>query len=359
MIRELHLENYRSFENYALKDLARVNLLVGGNDCGKTSILEAVRLLAGRGDIRIVGEIVRARGEVESVVKDPVWDSDPAAAASVFPTVKGLFRGHRLDFQSKFSIQSGEFGRLDAVIGGAPDDPALRSPALETPWALRLAFERARPIYWELPVGFGGAFDPKIAAEVIRRSGWPKSSAFVPLRPLLDRELLGAWDVIQHRNRIAAAVSGLRILIPGLEDVYYVASEGSFFLRLSGRRDGVPLGSFGGGARQLFSILVEMLAAPEKPRRILLVDEIESGIHYSLQTDLWRMLVETARDEDIQVFATTHSKDCLEALAEVCIERPDLASEASVHKLDRRLAESVSLPGVDLHRVLAGGIEVR
>ena len=39
MIRTLRLENYRGFKEYELRDLARVNLVVGPNDCGKTSIL--------------------------------------------------------------------------------------------------------------------------------------------------------------------------------------------------------------------------------------------------------------------------------------------------------------------------------
>ena len=51
LLNDLTIENFRSFENYKLDKLARVNLLVGDNNCGKTSVLEAVRLLVAQGDI--------------------------------------------------------------------------------------------------------------------------------------------------------------------------------------------------------------------------------------------------------------------------------------------------------------------
>ncbi len=49
---------------------------------------------------------------------------------------------------------------------------------------------------------------------------------------------------------------------------------------------------------------------------ILLIDEIESGLHYSVQPDLWRLVFEVARRLNVQVFATTHSWDCIEAFQE-------------------------------------------
>ncbi|WP_420441938.1 AAA family ATPase [Candidatus Palauibacter sp.] len=64
MIRQLILKKYRSFESYTIRDLARVNLLVGRNNSGKTSILEAVHLLASQGDPNVLVQSTRRRGEV-------------------------------------------------------------------------------------------------------------------------------------------------------------------------------------------------------------------------------------------------------------------------------------------------------
>ena len=70
MIRTLRLENYRSFERYELRDLARVNLLVGPNNCGKTSVLEAVQLLVSRGDPRVLTQLASRRGESAAGIGD-------------------------------------------------------------------------------------------------------------------------------------------------------------------------------------------------------------------------------------------------------------------------------------------------
>ena len=56
---------------------------------------------------------------------------------------------------------------------------------------------------------------------------------------------------------------------------------------------------------------------------ILLIDEIESGLHYSIFPDVWKLIFQTAKELDIQVFVTTHSRDCVEAFAQAASESPE------------------------------------
>ena len=56
---------------------------------------------------------------------------------------------------------------------------------------------------------------------------------------------------------------------------------------------------------------------------IFLVDEIENGIHYSVLPDVWRMIFHTAKRLNIQVFATTHSSDCIQAFQKAAAEDDD------------------------------------
>ena len=60
MIRNLKLERYRGFDSYELTELSRVNLLVGKNNCGKTSILEAIDLFVLRGPPVRTGTVRRS-----------------------------------------------------------------------------------------------------------------------------------------------------------------------------------------------------------------------------------------------------------------------------------------------------------
>lgn len=45
MLNAIHIQNFRLFKDFQLHDLARVNLVVGKNNAGKSSLLEALYLL--------------------------------------------------------------------------------------------------------------------------------------------------------------------------------------------------------------------------------------------------------------------------------------------------------------------------
>jgi hypothetical protein len=72
----------------------------------------------------------------------------------------------------------------------------------------------------------------------------------------------------------------------------------------------VPLRTFGDGVNRLFGIVLSLCNARNG---VLLVDEIENGLHYSVQSDVWRAIFRLANDLDVQVFATSHSWDCVQA----------------------------------------------
>lgn len=97
MIRSLCIEGYRGFDRFEMDGLAPVNLLVGKNNSGKTSILEAIRLLASKGNRSVLWDVMTRRGEElveEQKLPQPRLQID----------VCHLFRGHKLDPGVRFSI---------------------------------------------------------------------------------------------------------------------------------------------------------------------------------------------------------------------------------------------------------------
>ena len=80
----------------------------------------------------------------------------------------------------------------------------------------------------------------------------------------------------------------------------------------------------------------------------LLIDEIDTGLHYSVLEDLWRLVIKTAVRLDAQVFATTHSRDCLHALANLLRAEPDLASQAAVHRVERGIPTTTQYSAAEL-----------
>jgi hypothetical protein len=133
-------------------------------------------------------------------------------------------------------------------------------------------------------------------------------------------------------ERVTAA---LRIIEPAIERIAAAPRSGfgaDFFLKLMGTDARVPLASTGDGMRRMLSIALSMVTSAGG---YVLVDDIDTGLHHSVMTKMWQMVVETARDLDIQVFSTTHSLDCITALARLFERCPELAGSVAVHRLER------------------------
>ena len=75
--------------------------------------------------------------------------------------------------------------------------------------------------------------------------------------------------------------------------------------------------------------------------------------------DMWRLVVESARKANIQVFATTHSFDCIRGLAWLCQNYPDLANEVAIQKIDTQLPEAVALGPEQIKMAVEIGMEIR
>ena len=106
-------------------------------------------------------------------------------------------------------------------------------------------------------------------------------------------------------------------------------------------------------------LLALSLSLVQSEGGILLVDEIDTGLHYSVMGDMWSLVAETARRRDVQVLATTHSSDCVRGLAWLCENHPDLGKEVSLQKIEPDLDEAVALNAEQIVLAVNQGMEVR
>ena len=65
----------------------------------------------------------------------------------------------------------------------------------------------------------------------------------------------------------------------------------------------------------------------------LLIDEAENGIHHTIQPKFWKMVLQTAQRNNVQVLATTHSWDCVKGFAQAANELEDV--EGILVRLER------------------------
>ena len=127
-------------------------------------------------------------------------------------------------------------------------------------------------------------------------------------------------------------------------------------VRIAGQERPVPLRSLGDGAVRLFGVA---LALANSQGGFLLIDEAENGIHYSLQRDFWRMVLLTAQANNVQVFATTHSWDCVAGFAQAAVEAEGVEGALVRLDSDGENIRAVEYSERQLQVAAEQGIEVR
>jgi len=172
---------------------------------------------------------------------------------------------------------------------------------------------------------------PRYRSAPIDASGTLPCSV-IPTQFVSVDELADEWDKIvftEHENVVRQA---LQIISPDFEALTFVRNEeGSPVSRRELRRSAkvkisdaprpIPLNSLGDGILRVLQLVLKVFPAKDG---FLLIDEFENGLHFSVQEKVWALLFELAQKLNIQIFATTHSWDCIESFAKTAIARQDI-----------------------------------
>ena len=305
MLERLHVRNFRRLNDLRIDGLRRINLIAGRNNAGKTSLLEAIFLLSGAGNPRL------AINHNLTGITDP-----DAMPASIWETLwTPLFFGLETEKTIQISGRSSSAGDVSLTI------------ALERPVTTEIP--RNKDSGALLKERFGESVlkftytDPegtvesqaRETAENIAFDGQDRRLAF-PCgirKPTSgdvkqDAILLGQ---LRKQKRGDLVRDTLRVIEPELESVEDNSSSGQPLIWADvGMRELVPLPVLGAGMTHLARIVLSSAAVQGG---VLLVDEVENGLHHGVLPDAWRVLEKAVREFDVQVFATTHSFECVEA----------------------------------------------
>jgi len=155
-------------------------------------------------------------------------------------------------------------------------------------------------------------------------------------------------------------VDALRIIEPRLERIAFLGDDRrymqSILLKLSDSEQRLPIGSAGDGLKRLLALALHLIPAQGG---CLLVDEIDTGLHYSVMADMWRLVIETAGRLDVQVFATTHSLDCVLALAWVREKLSVGPSDVALHRIEKGLERTIAYTPDEIVTAARHNLELR
>lgn len=366
MISSIQIQGYRGLENFSMSGLQRVNLLVGKNNSGKTSALEAIFLLATRGDPSTLWQVLWRRGERLSGSVDRTRDRPPDL------DVSHLFTGHGLHLGASFKLSATNetperyltFTLSEIKSEKDASETGKKSSLIPSRVGLEIKGQPA-PLIKQMPLGQGGGLDSDVlqSPRRMRRELLHELPAqFITAESLDGSDLISLWDKVALTPNEERVVAALRFLDLDVERIapqvggqfYY--SRGGFIVKVKGHPQPLPIGSMGDG---MWRMLAMAIAIAHCKDGVLLVDEIDTGLHYTVMANMWRLIFGAAADLNVQVFATTHSSDCIRSLAELCYEETSVADNVTLQRIEKGNPKAIPYTAEEIEIASERRVEVR
>ena len=275
MIETLHIQNYRLFKDLTIAKLGQVNLIAGQNNSGKTALLEAIRIFANNMNVNIMANVIYLRKEY-----------DDSKKAESFATLFGS--SEIIDLGENFSFKFNERGWGMVVLkNGNIRTHKGNSNAFAGQLAGMDSFNYKNPLDEVVYVPF--LSDNQFR---IRNNFWEK--------------------IVFNEDEKQKVVEILNIISQKQIKQFTVIGDTPMVLLENGQSE--KLTSWGDGGNRLLMLGLALVNAKGK---MLLIDEFEVGLHYSIQEKLWNVLFAYAKKWNIQVFVTTHSEDTIRAFTTI------------------------------------------
>jgi hypothetical protein len=329
MYKSFKIRNFRCFKELDFDDFAQINLIAGVNNIGKTALLEAIFLHGGAYNPELTLKINAVRGIETVSLSRGTWIEHPLSSFfNQFDVSKSIelagedtLTGYRSIWlravgESIRPVEASNQGAAwlmkESDIEHVEDEPKGILSSSEVAKVLELEYKEAgeEGIYRMIMDGRSPRVRPLPPAP-------PFQSYFqsdrVPEQDRLSEQagLYGNLEINMKQNQVLRI---LRVIEPRLKSIRTIAVAGGAMLHADigvGRL--IPLPLMGAGMLRLANLAVYIGNAPNG---VVLVDEIENGLHYSVMSTVWKAVALAARESDTQIFATTHSWECIRAAHE-------------------------------------------
>ena len=351
MLTRMHLKNFKGFRDTEIAEFRKVNLIVGGQNVGKTSLLEAVVFVAGDDD-----DSKRSRGRLPEIFRpneggDSVrfWESivgtknkplQPAVMATLkyrvafmggyenivnLEIAENWFRKYS-NLTSYFSIGKlslniPKIGNVDLIIGRGELKVDNKSMILN----------ELQP-YIQTPHPF--SIFTEFASEQVKIYG----------QLVIKKKKRAVLKLLQ---KIESRIESIDAIAPDGEQRVYAELNNEQLL---------PLSQLGHGFTRLFELYSGLAVTDSK---LALIDEIENGIHYSALPTVFQGIRELSESSGVQSIITTHSLECIQAACEVFKDKPEDFQIIRLERTEDDNVRAVAINDENLATVMASGWEIR
>lgn len=309
MLSSLQIQNFRALKDVKIKKLGRVNLIVGENNSGKSSVLEALRIYASGGNPYVLNDILKSHHEGVLIKK---YDEN-----------KSEFN-HEQDIFSSFFYQRKYPENHEENIKIGEDDNGLELFYENNFFSLLKVYHKGHLIN---NIASNIYLDRGLSLfSLLNKNASILSFKYISTQFIENQELPIYWDKIILTNYENEVIKSLQIIEPNIEKLAFInkSAISEYRIPMVGLKNSdtpIPLYSMGDGMKRILQLILNLHQAKDG---LLLIDEFDNGLHYKVQEKVWSLLFELAERFNVQVFATTHSNDCIRAFSKISQERTDI-----------------------------------
>jgi len=371
MIKKIKIDKFRGFKNYTIDNIGQINLLVGRNNCGKTSILEAIRLLKSKGSSHNIFYVLMRRGEQIQ------YETERSRRTEA--DLCRLFYGYNFVPESTFSIIGYDNHKIENLlvsINEIPYESELfdQLPDFEGHYQLNVTWTQGnKQTKKEFPISPNGG----LSFDYIRRTGLKSKHnetgftniEFVPTASLSPQKIISLFDEIVLSPDENLVLEALRIIEPDITRLASIGgtdrrpiwsseehARGGILVKIEKWEQRIPIGSLGDGIWRMLCLILSLIGAKDG---ILLIDEIDTGLHHTAMSKMWKLICKTAQELNVQIFATTHSSDCWKSLAENATNSEFNNNTIRIHRIDKQKNIPETFTNQEMDIALNREIEVR
>jgi predicted ATP-dependent endonuclease of OLD family len=271
MLQNIQIQNFRCFEDFKAEGFERVNLIGGKNNSGKTCLLEGIYLSKHNPSFHLT-DFINGRKSNSTSNEDKDSNTNLRFTKNVNDPIVFIFKEGNSVFTRNF-LGHGDMRTRDEF-------------------------------YDELQ------FHPNIKLLYDKNTAIPKSD-----------ELAIAFSKADRKGHSKMILETLRILDDRIEEIKPYPDTSILYLKTRESKLPIPVNYFGDAIQSMLRYVIAFSDfEPNDYGNILLIDEIENGLHYTAHEDFWKNIFKLSKELNVQIFATTHSLEMIQQFNKVAKE---------------------------------------
>lgn len=352
--KNIEIKNFRGIDHLKIDDFSRVNVFLGQNNSGKSTVLEALFLIAGmyNPDLPQIINAFRTRkayskfSDIKYLFRNLNLTNSPEITSEQFDDITrhlAIRLTHEYNGHTQITSPSMNVAYSDAIADVnllEMDFDVTKENVTQHHQSRLVANQKGELIHSEMDASYKDLYGCSITSADLTIG-----NVTTELSELFKRKMKDA--ILQRLMLFDRRVNAIEIL------------ANDIFIGFEGIEELIPIGMAGDGLRRYLSIIAN---SANPANNIILIDEIDNGLHYSAYKKLWEALFALAVSTNKQIFVTTHSKETLLKLNEMMEEHPEYQDEMALYTLEQTKLkghQAYRLPYEGLAEACKNNVEIR